>query len=200
MPCLYLTVEVVDFNLKQRADMERDDWLSYLIEMGQKWLQEQRNLYIANARPLTDEEKNLLEGYYDNKILDKVWLAAVDRISNPTFYTEMVKSGNPILDISGSAGITFIDCILMRKEFRKDFPAWNSILFHELVHVVQYEILGSKPLIEAYLTAWSQNGYSYDRIPFEMQARRLEIRFEQREPPFSVRKAVEKELKKWQLF
>jgi hypothetical protein len=180
--------------------MERDDWLSYLIEMGQQWLQEQRNLYIANARPLTDDEKKLLQGYYDNKILDKVRLAAVDRISNPTFYTELVKSGNPILDISGSAGITCIECIVIRKEFRKDFPAWNSILFHELVHVVQYGILGSKRLIEAYLTAWSQNGYSYDRIPFEMQARRLEIRFDRREPPFSVRKAVEKELKQWQLF
>lgn len=180
--------------------MERDDWLSDLIEMGQQWLREQRNLYIANARPLTDEEKKLLQGYYDNKILDKVRLAAVDRISNPTFYTELVKSGNPILDISGSAGITFIDCIVIRKVFRKDLPAWNSILFHELVHVVQYEILGSKRLIEAYLTAWSQNDYSYDKIPLEMQARRLEIRFDRREPPFSVRKAVEKELRQWQLF
>jgi hypothetical protein len=179
--------------------MERDDWLSYLIEMGQQWLQEQRNLYIARARSLTADEKKLLQGYYDNKILDKVRLSAVDRISNPTFYTELVKSGNPILDISGSAGITFIDCIVIRKEFRKDFPVWNSILFHELVHAVQYEVLGLKRLIEAYLTAWSQNGYSYDRIPFEIQARRLEIRFSRREPPFSVRKAVERELKKWQL-
>ena len=178
--------------------MELDDLLPDLVEQAHQWLREQRELHTGNARYLSDHERLLLQDYYDSWILDKVRLATADRISNPTFYAELIESGYPVLDLSGSAGITFIDCVVIRRVFYKDSPAWVSILFHELVHVVQFEILGSRKHVELYLRAWAQNGYQYHRIPFEMQAHRLEARFERHEPPFSVREIVEQELGQWQ--
>lgn len=122
-------------------------------------------------------------------------MANVDQLSNPPFYDELIQMGFPLLDISNSSGITFVDCIVIRKSLERNFQSWVSILFHELVHVTQYQILGSRKLVEEYVRSWIQNGYSYHAIPFEVQAYRLEARFRRSKLLFSVRKIVEQELK-----
>lgn len=180
---------------KGSVHVEFDHLLPYLVEQALQWLWEQRDLHMVNARPLSDHERLLLQDYYDSSILDRVRLATAERISNPTFYGELTESGYPVLDLSGSAGITFIDCVVIRRVFHQDPPAWISILFHELVHVVQFGILGPRKHVESYLRGWAQNGYQYHRIPFEMQAHKLEARFDRHEPPFSVREVVEQELR-----
>lgn len=177
--------------------METETSLSVLVEKGCEWLREQRDLYRANARPLFESERKALKGYYEARLLDAVRVAAVDRISNPEFYPDLVRSGNPLLDLSGAAGITLIDCVVILKTFRLDSAARLAILFHELVHVVQYDIMGPARLIEAYLSSWAENGYRYDRISFQMQAQRLEARFDGQERPFSVRQEVERDLREW---
>jgi len=177
------------------SHMEFANLFPHLIEQSHHWLWEQRELHRAKARRLTDDERLPLQNYYDTQVLDTVRVATVNRISNPPFYDELTESGFPILDLSGSAGITFIDCVVVRRPFQQHFPSWISILFHELVHVVQFELLGSRKVIEAYLQAWEQNGYQYHDVPFEIQAYRLEARFERHEPLFSVREVVEQELK-----
>jgi hypothetical protein len=171
-----------------------DDLLHHLVEIGLPWLWEQRNLHIAHSRRFSAEERLVLQDYYDHRTLGTVRLATVDRISNPSFYHELKASGNPTLDISGAAGIAFIDCVVVRKTFQQGLASWNSILFHELVHIVQFDILGPRRHLELYLLGWMENGYRYHSIPFETQARRLEARFNRHEPPFSVREIVEREL------
>ena len=166
----------------------------HLVEQSHHWLWQQRELHRAKGRRLTDDERLPLQDYYDTQVLDTVRVATVNRISNPPFYDELAESGFPILDLSGSAGITFIDCVVVRSPFQQHFPSWISILFHELVHVVQFELLGPRKVLEAYLQAWEQNGYQYHDVPFEIQAYRLEARFERHEPLFSVREVIEQEL------
>ena len=171
-----------------------DDLLHHMIEMGLPWLREQRNLHRAGSRRLTVEERLALRGYYDQRILGKVRVATVDRISNPPFYNELKASGNPTIDISGAAGIAFIDCVVIQKTLERHSVSWNSILFHELVHIMQFDILGPERHLELYLRGWMNSGYEYHRIPMETQAQRLESRFSRKEPPFSVREIVEQEL------
>ena len=174
--------------------MIEDDMLSCLVEIGHQWLWEQRNLHRAEGRHLSDKEKRRLEDYYDRGILDKVRVATVERISNPMFFKELKDSGYPVLDISGASGMTFVDCIVIRSMFEQHTSLWISILFHELVHAVQCDILGSRKLVELYLQGWAQNGYQYDAIPLEAQAHRLESMFSSQHQPFSVREVIEKEL------
>ena len=169
--------------------------LNYLVQMGLPWLWDQRNLHIADSRRLSAEERLVLKGYYDQRVLGKVRVATVDRISNPPFYADLKESGQPTLDISGAAGIAFIDCVVIRKTHQKHPSTWNSILFHELVHITQFDILGPERHLELYLRGWMDNGYQYHLIPMETQAQRLETRFNRKEPPFSVREIIEQELK-----
>lgn len=181
--------------LSSGSDTELHDMLPCLVEMGHQWLWEQRDLHRAKARQLSGKERQLLKDYYDSTVLDKVRVATVDRISNPVFYEELKELGYPVIDLSQASGITFVDCVVIRSQFREPPSLWISILFHELVHVVQCEILGSRKLVESYLHSWLQNGYQYNAIPLEVQAQRLEARFDGDDSPFSVGKLIEEELR-----
>ena len=176
-------------------DAELTRLMPHIVEASHQWILEQRDLYSAKARSISDDERLSLQDYYDQRILDTVRIATVDQITNPPFYGEMTELGIPILDISSAAGITFMDCVVIQRLFEQQFPSWISILFHELVHVIQYNFLGPRKLIDLYLRAWIQNGYQYDSVLFETQAYRLESRFKQNGPAFSVRAIVEQELK-----
>ncbi len=71
----------------------------------------------------------------------------------------------------------------------------SGLLFHELVHVVQYRLLGIGGFIHGYVTGWAAAGFVYEAIPLEREAFDLEQRFE-REPQrhFSVRTLVSRRL------
>lgn len=176
--------------------MDFNNLLSYLTQKYHEWLLEQHHLHIVNARPLSSDEQLPLYKYFDKRILNSARIAVVDRISNPAFYGELIKLGISIpIDFTHSAAITLIDCILICRSFSSSPLAWLSILFHELVHVVQYNILGPEKLVELYITGWIQNGYKYENIPFEQQAYKLEGMFNRGISPFSVRQLVKQELK-----
>jgi hypothetical protein len=174
-------------------DMEFGQLRTYLIQEFQEWAYEQRNLYLPKARPLSDEERSRLAGYFERRILDLTKVASVDRISNPDFYDDLPKLGMPIpLDFSQAAGFTLIDCVLIHKSLVFSFSSWISTLFHEMVHVVQFDILGPGKLIELYIDNLFRN--KYQDVLFERQAYTLAERFIKGEPPFSVSEAIKQEI------
>ena len=62
-----------------------------------------------------------------------------DRVSNPPFYSALVQIGfepAALPNFSLMAAITFVDTIVSHAPFT------DRLLFHELVHVVQYQKLG----------------------------------------------------------
>jgi hypothetical protein len=91
-------------------------------------------------------------------------------------------------DLSAIAGITFMDVIVHSERLS------DALLFHELVHVVQYEVLGLRRFAGYYVRGFLTSG-SYDDIPLERQAYSLGHRFEQRpREGFSVLE----EVREWQ--
>ena len=68
----------------------------------------------------------------------------------------------------------------------------NSLLFHELVHVCQYGVLGLDRFVTLYLSDWRQQ-FDYDAIRLERQAFALEARFRrQQSRPIDVLREVER--------
>jgi hypothetical protein len=175
--------------------MEFGELLPYLTRRYCEWISEQHDLHIANSRPLSNEEKSLLGGYFDERILGLTRITTVERMSNPEFYGELAKLGisDPI-DFTQAVGFTLADDVLICKYFEHSPSSWISILFHEMVHVVQCDILGLRRLIELYIETWAKNGHQYVSVPFERQAYTLENKFARGEPSFSVRQILEREL------
>jgi hypothetical protein len=58
-----------------------------------------------------------------------------------------------------------------------------SFLAHEVCHVLQYRRRGFWKFLAAYLWAYCRHGFSYARIPFEVEAFEAERRFRDREGP-----------------
>jgi len=167
----------------------------YLIEKYLIWVDEQRALLIPKARSLSKEEKSRFGEYYEDRILSSVHVVTVDRIENPQFYNELTESGVPVpLDLSQAIGLALVDCILLHKQLCAYPESLISTIFHELVHVVQIDILGIRKHIELYADSLMQNNLQYHSVFLEEQAYRLSAKFDRREPPFSVLDAVRREL------
>ena len=176
---------------------ELDRLRPYLLEKFHEWIYEQRSLHLPKARLLSSEEKSRLAGYFENRLLDLARVVSVDRIQNPKFYGALKRSGVPIpLDFSTAIGLTLIDCILIRKELQPGTTAFISTLFHEMVHVVQFDILGVKGHIELYADSLREGDYQYHSVILERQAYAFTDRFDRGEPPFPVSAAVRQELER----
>jgi hypothetical protein len=75
------------------------------------------------------------------------------------------------------AAITLGDTVVLNRRFVEE-PAPVELLFHELVHVVQYEVLGVEAFTRRYVGGWASGGFSYANIPLERMAYRLQAEFE----------------------
>lgn len=136
------------------------------------FIERQRDRWHHRAEPITQEMRQRLNGYFSEEDLGRVRLA------------ENVRLPLPILP--GVAAITFDHLVLARQ------PVWESLLFHELVHVTQFRLLGVRQFSEQYLQGFLQTR-RYESIPLEACAFALEERFLRGAGPFPV----ETEVRRW---
>jgi hypothetical protein len=152
--------------------------LQVLIENGRAWVQSQRDRYWPEARRLTAAEKTELSPFFEASILDVARVAGVPRIENPPFYRELEAQGIPIpLDFTAMEAITFVDTILIAGGEGPGAALKLPLLFHELVHVVQYAALGKDAFVERYVRGWAEHGQDYYAIPLEQDAYDLQARY-----------------------
>ena len=107
-------------------------------------------------------------------ILDsvKVTVLSGERVDNPPFYEDLIKigfAGNTLPDFTKMAAITFVDTVVSHEPFTE------RLLFHELVHVVQYEKLGLPEFAGRYVRGFLSG--CYEAIPLETNAYELDVRF-----------------------
>lgn len=152
--------------------------LPFLIQEGVRWVQAQREGHRPNARPLDGREADALERFFGPGIMKLARLEVIPRIPNPSFYPMLRDTGMPLIDFSQMGGITFIDTILVSSESTPVGPPPLSLVFHELVHVVQYDLVGVGEFISRYVQGWFASGQLYAAIPIERQAYDLQARYE----------------------
>lgn len=161
--------------------------VSYLAENAGRWIESQRSLHRALSDPLPDTTCAALRGFFEAGTLDRARIRRVPVIENPPFYAEFDDVGESIpLDFSVWAAITFGDVILV-SDGQVPGPPSHSVVFHEMVHVVQYDVLGIHEFARRYVIPFMQNRFRYMSIPLESVAFDLQGRFESRPgEPFSA--------------
>ncbi|MEZ4585683.1 MAG: hypothetical protein R2909_04690 [Gemmatimonadales bacterium] len=82
-----------------------------------------------------------------------------------------------ILRFGRFAAITLIDTVLVGPSVEVAGARWDELLFHELVHVAQFQALGAERFAREYLKGWVAGGRRYARIPLEVEAYALARRF-----------------------
>jgi len=164
--------------------------VSQLAAMVENYISSSREKYAPDAVPLTDAQRVAMQPFFPAAVLDSARLCVLrgTRVPNPSMYSMAKMMGiSNLPDFSDMAAVTFVDVIVSHEEFT------DALLFHELVHVVQYAQMGVKEFAARFVNGFIQGG-SYEEIPLEKQAHALETRLSQDGGnPFSV----EDEVRQW---
>jgi len=152
--------------------------LAFLIAHAPAWIQAERLAHRSVARALTGTEAIALKLFFPAQVLATVRFATVPMIQNPPFYKTLEEAGIGIpLDFRGMTAITFVDTVLISQIAPVPAGDWLPLLFHELVHVLQYQELGLERFVRVYVMGWAAAGGRYLDIPLERDAYELDARF-----------------------
>lgn len=152
-----------------------DAQIAWVIMQVEAYIEHQRQTCWPDATPLSLSQKNVMRPFFPEPTLDSTRLAVLagQQVNNPPFYGELIKMGfeaASLPNFSLMAAITFVDTVVSHEPFT------DRLLFHELVHVVQYEKLGAAEFAAKYVRGFLSGG-SYEGIPLEMNAYELDARF-----------------------
>lgn len=157
--------------------------ISQLATMVEEYISSSRKKYAPQAAALTETQRAAMLPFFPAELLESARLCVLrgTRVPNPSMYAMAKMMGiRNLPDFAGMAAITFIDVIVSHQEVT------DTLLFHELVHVVQFEQLGLKEFASRYVHGFIRGG-SYEEIPLEKSAYLLEGRFSANpNQPFSV--------------
>ena len=153
------------------------------------WVGQQREKYRASSEVLTEERKASLANFFSPQILDQLRIRDVsnaeERIPYPPFY-ERVRAGGArvVPNAAHMTAIPFVDVALFNRK-----PTLRTI-FHTLVHVSQFAIVGLERVIKGYFETLNESGL-WMVVPYEEQAYQLDAR-NTRDPAdvFSVEEEV----------
>ena len=149
--------------------------VEWIAQQVAAYVDHQRQTYRPAAVPLSLNQKNAMRPFFSEPTLDSTRLVVLTgkRVNNPPFYGQLVQMGfSPadLPDFAHMAAITFVDTVVSHEAFTE------RLLFHELVHVVQYEKLGLEGFADRYVRGFLKGG-SYEAIPLEMNAYELDAWF-----------------------
>jgi len=177
--------------------MTTDEMVRFMVENGRRWVAARREAFQPTASPISEEDQAVLQHYFGRGVLQSSRVAWAEEIANPGFYEELERSGRAMpLDFRLMTAITFVDTIVISRTQFEGPSTWRPLLFHELVHVVQYRLLGLDRFVAEYVQGWARNGFFYESIPLERMAYELQGRFDLASGRFSAETEVVRALEK----
>lgn len=147
-----------------------------------RFIEHQRDRWQAAGSPLPPTKHSHFAAYFAVEDLNRVRIVenASLPIPNPPGYSHLRKLTRLNWPDPGQvAAITFDHVILARQ------PASDSLLFHELVHVTQFRLLGVRGFAQLYVAGFFKTR-SYEGIPLEASAYQMECRYMRESSPFDV--------------
>jgi len=161
-----------------------------LVSDVQKWIVNTLAEHKAQMEPVEAAQFERLKRYYPNTLLQRVQRVIVDRCPVPPLAISEISQLAEI-ETWDIKGIPWGNTIFIRR----DMADWDAIHFHELLHTIQWDHLGT----ERYLTAWAIGTITrgYRDNPLEETAFRHQSRFETEEKPYDVVREVTAEIVQW---
>jgi len=151
-----------------------------------KYIRDRRAHYSDQAVPLTFSD--IWSRFFTPVDLQRIRIVqpGQERVPNPPFYADLEKLGfTGLPNFTTMAAITFDDVVVFHD------PLTPQLIFHEMVHVVQYRLLGIAEFARLYVCGYLRSGYA--GTPLEVCAYQLDGRF----ITGSVGFDVEAEVKSW---
>jgi len=146
-----------------------------LVAEAVSWVTQMREQYRPVATPLDDTQKTKMRPFFPTELVERVRVADLSetgtQLPYPPFYSRVKAGGlRDVPDAAHMSSIPFIDLVALGQK-----PT-DRTLFHVLVHVTQFTILGLERFMELYARGLNKKG-RYFLIPLEDHAFALEARF-----------------------
>ena len=164
--------------------------MSALGYLAARYIRYQREKWHERGTPLSDSLHDRLSEFFTAEDLSRVRIVEHARlpIPNPPGYAQLLKlSGLALPDPTQVAAMTFDDVVVTRGEI------WESLLFHEMVHVTQFRLLGVRRFAELYMKGFVDTR-TYAGIPLEVCAFTLEDHFLSGGGPLDVETEIRRTL------
>jgi hypothetical protein len=151
------------------------------------WIEQTLASHAAQARSVATLGFRRLPGYFQPELLQRARVVYVERVPKPPLSAiglhQFADFENRVMD-----GITYLDTFFVRM----DAQGRESLHFHELVHVIQWETLGPEGFVRAYADGLDRIGYR--QSPLEVMAYTLESVFRNSASPFDAATIVREQL------
>jgi hypothetical protein len=148
------------------------------------WIQKTLAEHARAAKPVASLGFNRLSQYYDQQTLISAKVVFVPKVPMPPL-SAMGLSRFGSFEQMDAAGITYLDTYFVRA----DYASIESVHFHELVHVIQWRLLGPERFLAYYADGLERFGYRDS--PLEAMAYTFQDKFEREAQPFSVEAACQ---------
>lgn len=160
------------------------DLLQKALPAIEQWITSTLAKHAAQARPVASMDFPRLGQFYPTSLLESAKFITVDKVPMPPL-TALGLPGFEDFENMAADGITYLDTYFIRSECVRS----ESLHFHELVHVVQWQHLGLQNFILGYALGHQLRG-GYDFNPFECVAYAMEDHFKSGNRPTDVVGAV----------
>ena len=149
------------------------------------WIEKTLAEHAPAAKPVASLGFSRLQDYYDAPLLASTKAVVVSRVPMPPL-SAMGLDRFRDFEQMDAGGITYLDTYFARADRAHD----ESLHFHELVHVIQWRLLGPERFLALYADGLERFGYR--KSPLEAMAYRLQHRFQREAQPFGVEAACQR--------
>ena len=152
------------------------------------WIEGELDSRRAMRRPVSSHAFPRLAAYYSTQLLDSSGVVEVPRVPIPP----LAALGLPDFaefENGSYEGITYLNTYFVQANVATS----ESLHFHELVHVVQWQCLGADRFLVAYALGYLLAG-GYRANPLEVMAHDLQARFDQDATPFDVEALISRKI------
>jgi hypothetical protein len=166
--------------------------LAALVVEASSWLEAKRAEFLPSGAPLNNIQKANLSPFLSAQVLNAVRIVNLSKtgktIPYPPFYERVRAGGHRVVpDSAHMAALPFVDVVVFNGE-----PTLRTI-FHNLVHVTQFAVVGLETAMECYFRILNDSGL-WMVVPFEEQAYRMDARYTRDPNDFF---SVEAEVREW---
>jgi hypothetical protein len=143
------------------------------------WIQKTLADHATAAQPVTSFSFGRLPRYYSHATLTSAKVVIVPKVPVPPL-SAMGPHQFVELETIDAWGITYLDTYFVRP----DRVQVESLHFHELVHVIQWRLLGTERFVAIHADGLERFGYR--NSPLEKMAYDFQDRFDRGGQPFNV--------------
>jgi hypothetical protein len=154
------------------------------------WIRQTIADHESSAKTIASRGFKRLPLYFSQELLDTTKVVFVPRVPTPPLSSIGLQRFRDFED-GDFAGITYIETIFLKRTRATD----EELHFHELIHVVQWRLLGPECFLKMYADGLERFGYRDS--PLEEMAYCTQAKFSQSKQAFDVEALVLRELRQF---